>query len=276
MVPVWGYSHLFPSAGIAGMRAKPTCIYSNPTIRGIPFKCKIYWPTNSLPGSVASQPKCCLNYSENTVYVEGGGAHSQLCASSSCSGIAFPSSEIPWNVCFDQYLQVLYNYRYKCTKRLFLGESLKFKNIFFHSKWEKKGKLRKLFEEKKILKFKSRTEEVLNYLDIHYSMWFLINVQLGSLHPFPRINILALKLPLEPRQGQLWEVLVPACAHSWMGSCSRSGHCCARLGCLGHCWLLGVCVTITVPLVCHSTGDKPNSALPQELAQCSSLPYLSS
>lgn len=121
---MWGWSH--PSAGIAGMRAKPTCIYSNPTIRGIPFKCKIYWPTNSLSGSVACQPKCCLNYSENTECVEGGGAHSQLCASSSCNGIASPSSEISWNVCFDQYMQVLYNYRYKCTKLLFLGESLKF------------------------------------------------------------------------------------------------------------------------------------------------------
>lgn len=82
--------------------SKPTCIYSNPTIRGIPFKCKIYWPTNSLPGSVACQPKCCLNYSENNMCVEDGGAHSQLRASSSCNGVVFPSSEIPWNVCFDQ------------------------------------------------------------------------------------------------------------------------------------------------------------------------------
>lgn len=41
--------------------------------------------------------------------VEGGGAHSQLRASSSCSGIKFPSSEISWNVGFDQYMQILYN-----------------------------------------------------------------------------------------------------------------------------------------------------------------------
>lgn len=34
-----------------------------------------------------------------------------------------------------------------------------------------------------------------------------------------------LELPLEQRQGQLWEMPVPACAHSWMCSCPSSGQC---------------------------------------------------
>lgn len=74
--------------------AKPTSIYSNPTHNGgIPFKYKIYWPTNSLASVCGLPTKVPFElFSEHHMYPGSGGAHSQRCAGGKEDFIA----EVSW------------------------------------------------------------------------------------------------------------------------------------------------------------------------------------
>lgn len=151
------------------------------------------------------------------------------------------------------------------------GRKFEILKYFFHYKSEQKVKIKKTVKKKKIQTFWCRTEELLKYLDkLKYLCFILFCVVLDSCSVgfspprtphFPRINI--------PGPAVTW-----SCPLNWgKDSCGRcqsqpvpTAGCApaadqgsARLDWLEQGWVLGI-ITISVPLVCHSTGDKLSSA----------------
>lgn len=128
---------------------------------------------------MACQPKCRLNYSENTICVwRVEEPTASFVPAAPAMGLYFPPVKSP-GMC------VLISICKSCittgtnVQHFYFGEKSEILKYFFHSKTEQKVK--NYCEEKKIQKFWCRIEELLNYLDkLKYLCFILLYVVLDS------------------------------------------------------------------------------------------------